>query len=156
MDVLTKQFGLISGQYSTLKTINDSNITRWLLDEGETDLASYRRNYVVGGDIRLIEPNATETLAYEYFPDIPSMFTQLLSNVTIINGLYNSITLHSRPLAVNLMSNTLLQYFDDASLDRTISSTNHPLPSTNTVSVSYNVSFNLFSSTCPFRKTTTK
>ena len=132
---LTKEFSKLAGQYSTLQLINDNNITQWLLNKGETDLGAYRRDYVVGGEFVQILHDTMGSISHNYFPDIPTNIT--FPNTTVINGLYNSIAIHSRPLAVNLMSNTLLRYLDTSDLDRTITSINHPLPSSYTVIVVY-------------------
>ena len=133
---LTNEFKKLAEQHSTLQELNeDDNVTQWLLNKGETDLGSYRRDYVVGGDSFQITPDEMGLILHQHFPKIPENFSHLLPNTNIVNGMYNAIAIHSRPLAVNLMSNTLLRYLDDSELDRTITSINHPLPSSYTVRI---------------------
>lgn len=132
-----KNFSELASAFANLKEnsklvqLNDTEIPQWLLNElneGQIDLGSYRRDYVVGGNFAKMDPGIL--LGALPFPGIPQ-----LPNVTILNGLYNSVPKHAKPLAVNFMSNTLLEYLDTSDMSRRITVTNHPLPFSFTVSI---------------------
>ena len=141
-----KNFGELTNAFANLKEnsqlieLNDTEIPEWLLNElngGKIDLGSYRRDYVVGGnfakmDTSALRPALTFLSGALGLPSIPD-----LPNVTILNGLYNSVPKHAKPLAVNFMSNTLLEYLDSSDVSRRITVTNHPLPFSFTVSIEY-------------------
>ena len=124
-----------------MKQINNTaHITKWLLEKGEDEIASYRRDYVIGSEFSQIDLEKLRNTSpddiekYINFP-MPAMDMMYMTypNVTIMNGLYNSVPVHSRPLAVNLISNTLLGHLDMSNNSRRITITNHPLPFTSTV-----------------------
>ena len=101
------------------------NISKGLLKVGESDLLDYRRNYIIGGNF---EPFPLfEEFSYFPFP-IP-----VPKSINVLTGLYNPIPKHSRPLSMNYISNTLLQQLDGKE-GRRITTSNHPLPFTFTVS----------------------
>ena len=151
---IMKEFGNISKETSKLRPIMDTaHITKWLWEMGEDDLETYRRDYIVGGEFFRIdleklvnESNGIDIEKYINFPAyVLSKNTSTLMNkkyrpypnVTIMNGLYNSIAVHSRPLASNLISNTLLGHLDVSGRSRRIAITNHPLPVTWTVNFKF-------------------
>ena len=71
--------------------------------------------------------------------DFREEFLYGVVSVTQLTGSYNSIPLHSRPLAQNYISNTLLNHLQvEAGVDETfrISTSTHPLPEPKTVSKS--------------------
>ena len=104
------------------------NISEGLLNVGKDNLLDYRKNYVIGGNF---EPFGSENGLS--IPDIP--FLPILpKSINVLTGLYNSIPKHSRPLSTNYISNALLQHLD-GSEERRITTSNHPLPFTFTVSL---------------------
>ena len=131
---LTSEFSKLAKENSMLLTINSSNITQWLLNQGETDLESYHRDYVIGADFLQIPLDKMGSLDNQQTNQAQENITEYLPKITV-TGLYNSIATHSRPLIVNFMSNILLGYLDGSNLDRKITTTNHPLPTINTVRV---------------------
>ena len=119
-------------QYEKLVTDNSAeakkygNISDSLLKVGENDLLDYRKNYVIGGDFAPLLPQ-------EILPFLPSSI-DIPFNISLLTGLYNSIPKHSRPLSMNYISNALLRHLDGNG-NRTITTSNHPLPFTFTVRV---------------------
>ena len=131
-----KNFGELTNAFANLKEnsqlveLNDTELPQWLLNElngGKIDLGSYRRDYVVGGKFAKMDTGMLSGALR--IPGLP--------NVTILNGLYNSVPKHAKPLAVNFMSNTLLEYLDSSDVSRRITVTNHPLPFSFTVSTEH-------------------
>lgn len=142
LDDLSNVFGQLSKEDSNLKTVNDTaHITKWLLEKGEDYLGSYRRDYVVGGEFSRIDSgrllNGSKDMKEFIKLKLPGIggIGITVPKITIMNGLYNSIPVHSRPLAVNFISNTLLGHLDNSNNSRKITVTNHPLPYTWTVSI---------------------
>ena len=104
-----------------------SNISDSLLTLGREDLGAYRKDYVIGGDF--------DQSSIPKIPGLPlpPKLSEGLS-IYMLTGMYNSIPKHSRPLSVNYMSNALLRHLDGSnSNQRKITTENHPLPFTFTV-----------------------
>jgi hypothetical protein len=67
-----------------------------------------------------------EKNSYEYFSKyvVASEFNHTSANTWILNALYSSTAIHSYPISVNMLSNTILRFNN---LSHKISVTNHPL-----------------------------
>ena len=78
------------------------NITKKILNVANKDLTDYARNYIIG---------------LEKIDDVKSQFLMQLetcngistSNKDMLTILYNPVPLHSRPLAINILSNIILR-----------------------------------------------
>ena len=133
MEKIIHEFRDLAKENSQVEQLNgtNSNITGFLLQEGEEDLGAYRRNYVIGANFF---HQSLDTFKSNILHLLDKNNT-LINKINVINGLYNSIPIHSRPLAVNSMSNSLLGYLDDTNSSiRRITTINHPLPFSFTVS----------------------
>ncbi len=98
---------------------NLSAIILQSVDEEETTLAEYRSQYILAADFqnrRHCLPGDDGLCASDYIELI---------------GVYNTVPTHTRPLAVNYVSNTLLAYLEYLANPRgerhNITVTNHPL-----------------------------
>ena len=120
-DVFRKYERLVTETSGDIKQY--TNISDSLLILGKEDLGAYRKDYIIGGNFE--------------FPKIPKILGLPLPTkipINVLNGMYNSIPKHSRPLSVNYMSNALLRHLDVSnSHQRKITTINHPLPFTLTV-----------------------
>ena len=120
-----EKYGKLVDQGSSIRQYD--NISEGLLNVGKDNLLDYRKNYIIGGDF---EPFGSD---FNFsVPNIP--FSPSPKSINVLTGLYNSIPKHSRPLSTNYISNALLQHLD-RSEERRITTSNHPLPFTFTVSL---------------------
>ena len=120
-----EKYGKLVDQGSSIRQYE--NISEGLLNVGKDNLLDYRKNYIIGGDF---EPFGSD---FNFsIPNIP--FSSSPKSINVLTGLYNSIPKHSRPLSTNYISNALLQHLD-GSEERRITTSNHPLPFTFTVSL---------------------
>ncbi|XP_054277535.1 retinal-specific phospholipid-transporting ATPase ABCA4-like isoform X1 [Macrosteles quadrilineatus] len=90
---------LVKGQEGTAMSVEDDMIGA-LLQQGEKNVARYKTKVIVAADFNTSANTAT--------------------------ALYNGIAFHSSPIAVNLISNTLLRASSNTA-NNTITTTNHPL-----------------------------
>jgi hypothetical protein len=94
-----------------------------LLLIGANNLATYKDSFIIAADFE-----KSTKISYRNFSfPISLPFHQL-------TALYNSVPLHSRPLAQNYISNTLLALLEtNTSTKHSISVSTHPIPEPRTV-----------------------
>jgi hypothetical protein len=72
--------------------------------------------------------------------DLPDLELPSIRKVNDLTAMYNTVPLHARPLAINFVSNTLLNYLEvvdgqeEGATNHSITVTNHPLDLDSTVS----------------------
>jgi len=110
--------------FSSLLTVGSSIFTADVektiieMGTGPTKLASYKDKFIIAADFT----NSNKITVGNITIPLPFQFHQLTS-------LYNSVPLHSRPLAQNFISNTLLKYLSaNLSSKHHISVSTHPVP----------------------------
>jgi len=90
---------------------------------GPNNLANYKDKFIIAAEFS----NSTEISIENFTLPFKLPWKQLTS-------LYNSVPLHSRPLAQNLISNTLLTHLQQGNVaNNNISISTHPLPEPKTV-----------------------
>lgn len=98
---------------------------------GATNTVKYRESFIIAGHFEQIG-------LQQLFDQVPSFFD---TNLTLLTATYNTIPLHSRPLAQNYISNTLLRHLEkDSGVSEGFSSiqvSTHPLPTPRTQSFQY-------------------
>ena len=89
---------------------------------GTEQIARYRDSFIIAGDF-------SDSTSVPGFP--------LTLPVPQLTAVYNTIPLHSRPLAINTITNTLLRHLQaNLSQPFSIGVSTHPLPQPKTVSIS--------------------
>ena len=83
---------------------------------GTNKIATYRDSFIIAGDFS----NSTAVPGFPLSLPVPQL-----------TAVYNTIPLHSRPLALNTITNTLLSHLQ---ANRSIGVSTHPLPKPRTVS----------------------
>eukprot|EP00095_Tigriopus_kingsejongensis_P011912 maker-scaffold111_size354240-snap-gene-2.29 protein:Tk11912 transcript:maker-scaffold111_size354240-snap-gene-2.29-mRNA-1 annotation:"atp-binding cassette sub-family a member 3" len=115
---LESVFKSIVGSKS-LQIVEGRNLTKTILEMGQDNIGEYREQYIMGADVQLVNPSCQE-------PDCRIRLTSI----------FNSVPNHARPLAKNLLSNTLLRYLEGFSnlSQHSITTSTHPLPENQKVS----------------------
>ena len=139
--------GKLRGVYDEFETLANNmsiavnqyhNVSFGLLEKGRDDITGYRKDYVIGSNFcsnkscsNFIEiPNDSFGWIYSSVPQFEAP-----GNLNGLIGLYNTAPKHSRPLSVSYISNALLGHLDTSNTNnRRITTTNHPLPFSFTVS----------------------
>jgi len=102
----------------TIKGVDaGSNLSDTILDmsSGE-DLSDYRDHYIIAGNFKAL----TEIKMFDH---------SLTVDMTELIGMFNTVPLHSRPLAQNHISNALLGYLErENKTKHSISIASHPMP----------------------------
>jgi len=111
---------------STIKTGDiredpGANLSAFILDESTgDDMYKYQDRYIIASDFQKLNFSLPNPLN----PDEP-----ISTNLTELTGVFNTIPLHSRPLAQNHISNTLLAHLEKNSKTKhSISVSSHPMP----------------------------
>ena len=99
------------------------SLNHFVLASGANNLATYKDTFIIAADFE-----KSTNISYGNFSlPFPLPFHQL-------TALYNSVPLHSRPLAQNYISNTLLKHLETNSSEKhSIHVATHPLPEPRTV-----------------------
>ncbi|KMR04580.1 atp-binding cassette sub-family a member 3 [Lasius niger] len=87
-EIIGQKYRDVIQYFGEAKRVADISVTNVLLNSSMRDIAEYRNNFVVSAEF-----NATE------------------NNTILANGFYSGIALHSVPLTMNLLSNTLIKAF---------------------------------------------
>ncbi|TRY70235.1 hypothetical protein TCAL_12705 [Tigriopus californicus] len=104
--------------FSGAEIIEANNLTETILQGGQENIAEYRGRYILAADFK--------PMPEFYFGDDCSSLT---AKILTLDSVYNSVPNHARPLAKNLLSNTLLTYLEQNSTpSHTITTGSHPLP----------------------------
>lgn len=106
-EALGESYEDLVGPYSNVIEERD-NLTEAILEKGEENIADYRGNYILAAnfaegvfDWDVIFPNLT------LGPGLELTFDNNLVS------LYNTVPNHARPLALNLVTNTLLSHLEE-------------------------------------------
>ena len=93
---------------------------------GTNKIAKYRDSFIIAADFSNTTDLELSGLSLTGFPPLP---------VPQLTAVYNTIPLHSRPLAINTITNTLLSHLQaNDSQQFHIGVSTHPLPKPRTVS----------------------
>ena len=91
-----------------------------MMSSGTNKIAKYRDSFIIAGDFS----NSTSLPGFPISLPVPQL-----------TAVYNTIPLHSRPLALNTITNTLLSHLQaNLSQPFRIGVSTHPLPKPRTVS----------------------
>ena len=112
----TDKYGDVLGNDNTTSLlVTTSNFTEFIIGQGSEDPTRYRSKLIASGEIGL-----SSELDVEKYPKFPE---DLPDNVIGLKAIYNSVPLHSKPIAINIMNNAVARFHG---VDKSIEAINHP------------------------------
>lgn len=139
-DIIKKSADTVVNVNDKESVINITVMNDYLIKAGEKDIDRYNKDFMVAGSFYSTSDqhgpfrekigenvNATQEHNYRQPNQDRPMDNQDVFNQTIAVAMFNPSAFHTVGISLNLMTNTLLQYFTGVNT-RSIQATNHPLP----------------------------